>query len=151
MLHSTLLGIPLTLRGEGVGQGAAGFRTTGEDLKFNSPPMPEGGQRLVASDLPAEHGRASTRSRRLDAWNSQSAPRSHEPGRDALPRVQADRQVGPTKVMESSLFQIDLLTAHEPEMRKRLKIKAGISRFMGSPIVPTGGDYWRRHTGWSSN
>ena len=31
-----------------------------------------------------------------------SAQRSHEAGRDALPRVQADRQVGPTKVMASS-------------------------------------------------
>jgi hypothetical protein len=29
------------------------------------------------------------------------AHRGHEPGRDALPRVQADQQVGPTNFIES--------------------------------------------------
>ena len=32
--------------------------------------------------------------------DSQIAHRGHEPGRDALRRVQADQQVGPTKFME---------------------------------------------------
>ena len=35
--------------------------------------------------------------------DSQIAHRGHEPGRDALRRVQADQQVGPTKVMERPL------------------------------------------------
>ena len=34
-------------------------------------------------------------------------------GRDALPRVRAGRQVGPTGFMESLLFLADLLTGHE--------------------------------------
>src|SRR2546426_682451 len=34
--------------------------------------------------------------------DSQIAHRSHEPGRDALPRVQADQQVGPTGFMRST-------------------------------------------------
>jgi len=33
--------------------------------------------------------------------DSQIAHRGHEAGRDALPRVQADQQVGPTGFMES--------------------------------------------------
>ena len=33
--------------------------------------------------------------------------------------------------MESSVFLSDLLTAHEPKMRKSFKIKRGIFRFMG--------------------
>jgi len=32
--------------------------------------------------------------------DSQIAHRGHEPGRDALRRVQADQQVGPTKFMD---------------------------------------------------
>ena len=50
------------------------------------------------------------------------------------PARRADWKVGVTSMrsMESFLFLSDLLTAHEPELRKPLEIKKTIFRFMGS-------------------
>ena len=62
----------------------------------------QGRARLTpATERAALEGRAPDRRFMGSLLDSQFAHRDHEPGRDALRRVPADQQVGPTRFMES--------------------------------------------------